>query len=262
MNVAVIKEEEVDYYENFNLQDIITPVDADKLDQLLKQSNYNVKKTQYLVNGFRYGFSLGYEGEINKKRFAPNLKLRVGSKLELWNKVMAEVKLGRYAGPFEEPPFKFFIQSPIGLVPKDQGKKTRLIFHLSYPRSGDSVNSGIPKSLATVKYPDFEQAVKLCILAGRGCATAKSDMSSAFRHVPLASSTWCLLVLKAQHPISGKWFFFVDKCLPIGSSISCAIFQDFSDAVAHIVTHQTQKPNVNYLDDFFFAQLRKMLCDA
>ena len=95
------------------------------------------------MDGFKHGFSLQYQGTLKDcKRTAPNLKLRVGNKLELWNKVMNEVELGRYAGPFEEPPFEAFVQSPIGLVPKDKGLKKRLIFHLSYPREGDSVNSG------------------------------------------------------------------------------------------------------------------------
>ena len=48
----------------------------------------------------------------------------------------------------KKPPFEHFIQSPISLVPKDNGAKTRLIFHLSHPRSGKyrSVNAGIPQS--------------------------------------------------------------------------------------------------------------------
>ena len=48
--------------------------------------------------------------------------------MELWNKVMKEVELGRYVGPVERPPFDSYVQSPIGLVPKDKGLKTRLIF--------------------------------------------------------------------------------------------------------------------------------------
>ena len=60
---------------------------------------------------------------------------------------MTEVQAKRYTGPYEKVPYEFFIQSPIGLVPKDKGKKTRLIFHLSYPRDGDSVNSGIPQKI-------------------------------------------------------------------------------------------------------------------
>ena len=127
-------------------------------------AGYDDKKIEYLHDGFCNGFSLNYQGNLKKVRCtSPNLKLRVGSYMELWNKVMKEVKLGRFAGPYEEPPFEYFVQSPIGLVPKDKGKKTRLIFHLSYPRDGDSVNVGIPQECCKVKYPDFEEAIKLCL---------------------------------------------------------------------------------------------------
>ena len=43
---------------------------------------------------------------------------------------MNEVRLGRVAGPFEKIPFTNYTQSPVGLVPKDGSKKTRLIFLL------------------------------------------------------------------------------------------------------------------------------------
>ena len=98
--------------------------------------------------------------------------MTVGTKTELWNKVMKEVKEKRYAGPFDKIPFENYIQSPIGLVPKDNGRATRLIFHLSYPRSrngtivSESVNANTPKHLTTVHYPDFDCAVKLCLKAG------------------------------------------------------------------------------------------------
>ena len=252
----------IDNFENFDLENIITPVNAQVLQDLLVRAKYDQQKTAFLVDGFTNGFSLKYERNLTKvKREAPNLKLRVGSKEQLWNKVMAEVKLGRYAGPFKEPPFNYYVQSPIGLVPKDKGKKTRLIFHLLYPKTGESVNSGIPKEECSVKYPDFDEAVKLCLIEGKSCAMGKSDMSSAFRHVPLKKSQWYLLVMKASHPESGEKFYFVDKCLPFGSSISCAIFQAISDAIAFIVEFRTGKPNVNYLDDYLFVAWLKRLGD-
>ena len=152
---------------NWDLENIVTPVKYEQLYELLIQSKYNTAKTSYLVNGFKNGFDLEYQGKLhNCRRMAPNLKLRIGSKLELWNKVMKEVELDRFAGPYKDPPFDYFVQSPIGLVPKDKGLKTRLIFHLSYPWDGDSVNSGIPHSKATVKYPEFDEAVKLCMHEG------------------------------------------------------------------------------------------------
>ena len=231
----------------------MTPVKVKVYERLLQDSNYCPEKTKFLVQGFTEGFSLQYHGPKKIRRTACNLKLRVGSKLELWNKVMTEVKAKRYAGPFKKVPFRNFIQSPVGLVPKDKGKKTRLIFHLSYPKDGDSVNSAIDTEFCSVAYPDFMEAVELCFKEGRACCCAKSDMSMAFSNVSMDRQSWCWLVLKAEYPVTGVRYFFVNKCLPFGASISCAIFQAFSDSVAHLVTCRTNKPLVNYLDDFFFC---------
>ena len=249
-------------YENLNLKNIITPVKVKVYESLLKQADFDPKKRRFLVNGFKRGFSLCYQGPTKVMKKSANLKLSVGSPVELWNKVMTEGKDKRYAGPFEKVPFKYFIQSPIGLVPKDKGKKTRLIFHLSHPRNGDSVNSGIPDELCSVKYPDFMDAVALCMEAGENCFVAKSDMSMAFRNIPMDKKSWCYLILKATHPATGKTYYFVDKYLPFGASISCAIFQAFSDSVAFLVKFRTRKHLVNYLDDFLFAALCKAICDG
>ena len=54
----------------------------------------------------------------------------------------------------------------------------------------------------------------------------------------------------------------MDKCLPFGSSISCAIFQAISDAIAWVVEQRMKKPNVNYLDDYLFAAAMKALCNS
>ena len=193
-----------------------------------------------------------------------NLRLTVGSQVELWNKVMKEVKAKRYAGPFTKIPFDNYIQSPIGLVPKDGGKQTRLIFHLSHPRTGkpqSSVNASTPDNLSKVSYPDFDEAVRRCLEEGEGCHLGKSDFKSAFRHLPILKKHWKFLVMKAQSPLDQKIYYFIDKCLPFGASISCAHFQDFSDAVAHIVQYYTSKRTVNYLDDYLFAALLKAMCD-
>ena len=176
---------------------------------------------------------------------------------------MSEVRLGRYAGPFANIPFKHYIQSPIGLVPKDKGKKTRLIFHLSYPRyTNKSVNVNTPKEKCTVKYPDFDQAIKLCLTCGKHCKIGKSDLISAFRHAPIHKDDWYLLVMKARSPFDGKWYYFIDKCLPFGHTLSCALFQKISNAIAHLVSHRTGEPNLNYLDDFFFVAILAYMCNS
>ena len=180
--------DEVLWFENYDLQNIYTPVDADKFEELLIQTGYDRTKTDFIINGFRRGFLLNFKGNWKVKQRSANLKLEVVSKVELWNKILKEVKAKRVAGPYEEIPFEFYIQSPVGSVPKDKGTKTCLIFHLSHPRSGkgQSVNAGIPAEDCSVKYPDFSEAVELCVRAGRSCAVGKSDIAMAFRHVPLS----------------------------------------------------------------------------
>ena len=142
-------------FQKLDLKNIVTPVKVKIFEKLLVESNFDMKKRKFLIQGFSKGFSLGYKGGTKVRRKAPNLQLRVGSKVELWNKIMTKVKDKRYAGPFKKVPFKYYIQSPVGLVPKDNGKKTRLIFHLSYPKDGDSVNSGVPHDWCSVQYPNF-----------------------------------------------------------------------------------------------------------
>ena len=175
---------------------------------------------------------------------------------------MKEVKENRYAGPFEHIPFDNYIQSPIGLVPKNGGKDTRLIFHLSYPRGrGTSVNANTPAEICSVKYPDFNEAIQLCLRQGKSCHIAKSDMQSVFRNLGIKPEHWKYLVMKAVSPLDGKTYYFVDKCLPFGASISCLHFHRFSNAVKHIVQYKISKKLVNYLDDFLFAALMKLMCN-
>ena len=60
-----------------------------------------------------------------------------------------------------------FIQSPLGLVPKDNGKQTRLIFHLSYDFGIEddkkSVNFHTPDEICTVQYRDLDHAIRTCL---------------------------------------------------------------------------------------------------
>ena len=219
------------------------------------------------MEGFKKGFSLQYEGTRDRADTSDNLPLRVGNKTILWNKLMKEVKTKRVAGPFEQVPYDQFIQSPIGLVPKDGGK-TRLIFHLSYKfKNGNiSLNRGMPAENCRVAYRDLDHAVQNCIkllkkakLLGANTVIyyGKTDVQSVFRLVPLRCVQFCLLIMKANHPITGKLYYFVDKCLPFRASISCKIFQSFSDAIHFIFESSIGNLDIttNYLDDFLLIAL-------
>ena len=275
----------MDEFRNVNLTDIETSIDPDVLESLLKESKYDEKEMQFLVHGFRHGFDLEYRGSTHRQSHAKNIPFSVGDKVVLWNKLMKEVKLNRVAGPFEEIPFQNYIQSPIGLVLKAGSDQTRLIFHLSY-RFGDgeedhSVNECIPAELCSVTYNDLDHAVKSILVLQReglqwfnkqnhrnsrdeGVVViyfGKSDIKSAFRVVPLSQKLRAWLIMLAYHPITGKPMFFVDKCLPFGASISCALFQRISNAIKHIVQFKTGSPLTNYLDDFLFFTLTVLRCN-
>ena len=130
------------------------------------------------------------------------------------------------------------------------------------------MNSCTPEHLCKVKYPDFERAIER-VYEELGAsdeldliALGKSDLKSAFCFIPLRIKDIPWLLMKARNPIDGNWYYFVDKCLPFGSSISCSHFQKFSDALAYIqkVKSGGEVP-INYLDDFLFAAFSKLLCD-
>ena len=255
------------YYVNRNLRAMITPIKVDKLHELLIKSEFPEKDMNFLIQGFKSGFDIGYEGPKKRKDRSQNIPLRIGNRTILWNKVMKEVKLGHYAGPFDVIPYQNYMQSPIRLIPK-VGNKTRLIFHLSYEfKSGlGSLNANTPKQKCSVKYRDLDYAVQCCIkliniLKSMGIVHptlvfAKSDLTSAFRILPLKIAKFCWLVMYAVDPKINKVHFFVDKCLPFGASISCVLFQKFPDALCHITQFTINKNTINiltnYLDDFLF----------
>ena len=199
------------YFENFDLDNIVTPVITGEFDRLLKQTNYPNDKRHAIVAGFTEGFYIGYQGERNVQIKSPNLKFRVGNTCILWNKVMKEGKFKRFVGPFES--INNFIQSPIGLVDKDNGHDMRLIFHLSYQRTNKKVlvNANTPPELCTVKYQDFGQAIRLCLDFARHKTFyfVKSDALSAFHNLGLNRKLWPWLVMKARSPLNDKWYFLL-----------------------------------------------------
>ena len=102
--------EEPLYFENFDLENVITPVKVDELEKFLLETNYSVEKTKFLINAFTNGFSIEYHGPTNVRRESSNLKFRgIGNKVTLWNKVMKEVK-----APLRTLHLKIIYNHPLG----------------------------------------------------------------------------------------------------------------------------------------------------
>ena len=251
----------------------MTPVNASLLHDLLKVTGYDAIETEFLYQGFSKGFSIGYSGPTNRRDTSNNIPFTVGNSVDMWNKIMKEVRAKRVAGPFGRIPYDCYMQSPIGLVPK-AGGKTRLIFHLSYDFTdqeiGRSLNHHTPQEARTVSYNDLDVAVDYSLRFAQGYGEqhlpvvyAKSDLVSAFRMLPLSPGSWPWVIFKARNPVTGEICFFVEKSLPFGAGVSCSHYQRFSNSLRHLIEYYYGRSFtvVNYLDDFLFIEQTAGLCN-
>lgn len=209
----------------------------------------NKQDANLLKNGFTNGFRLGFTGDLICTEIR-NLKSARLNPAILRDKIDKEVALGRFAGPFKEPPIKNLKVSPVGLVPKANGDY-RLITHLSHP-AGSSVNDGISEELSSVQYTSFDTVADMIFRLGNGSLMAKRDIKSAFRLLPIAPADFCLLGLKDE---DGN--LYIDKFLPMGCKISCSLFEKFATFLHWLVQYISgQNTMDHYLDDFIFGGAR------
>ncbi|XP_071980513.1 uncharacterized protein [Engystomops pustulosus] len=184
----------------------VTPVKLLEMEPYL--SRYpELEKATLLRGGFGEGF------RIPAPRHAVpfttrNLKSAYQYPGVVRKKLSKEVELGRMAGPFADIPIAGLIVSPLGVVPKKEANKFRLIHHLSYPK-GLSVNDGISPEVCTVAYTSFDKAVEWVRKYGRGALLAKMDIESAFRLLPVHRDSLRLLGCFWESA------FYVDRCLPM-----------------------------------------------
>ena len=204
-----------------------------------------------LVNGFTEGFRLEYCGP-RIHVMSRNLLSAYQYPQELQSLIDNEIDKGRVLGPFDKLPLSNLRISPVGLVPKKSGG-WRLITHLSSPQ-GFSINDFIDPSNSTVSYSSFDNTLKLINNVGPGALLGKMDVKSAFRLLPIHPADFCLLGFSHTNK------FYIDKCLPMGCSISCNLFEKLSTFI-HWATenHAALSTMDHYLDDFIFIGLENTL---
>ena len=230
-----------------------TPVRVDRLDFLL--TGYPDDLKHFLISGFSFGFRISYVGE--RQTFeSRNLKSALEKPHVVLSKLNKEREAGRIAGPFTVPPFPIFHCSPLGIVPKKDPSEFRLIHHLSYPH-GSSVNDFIPDDCSSVSYASINDAIDVLKRTGAGCFMAKTDVKSAFRIIPIHPNDYPLLGMKWEN------LYYFDRCLPMGCSSSCAIFEAFSTALEWLALHRLGASGVlHILDDFLFIAESEEKCQA
>ena len=169
-------------------------------------------------------------------------------------KLDKELSAHRLAGPFPDPPFEPFHISALGVVPKKTPGEYRLIHHLSFPK-GSSVNSGISSEDSSVQYATIQDAIRFVKSVGKIFSLAKTE--NAFRIIPIHPDDYPLL------GIFWKGSFYYDKCMPMGCSSSCKIFETFSTALEWVARHKLSIPCIlHLLDDFLIVAPTESLCQS
>ena len=231
--------------------DIETPVNANVLEEYI----HGYSDAEYIVNGFKSGFSLGIRDDYSLKY--GTVKPRP-SPMTLLKKLDDEVEKGRIIGPFTTKPMKDLFVSPLYVIPKPNSDKYRMIFNLSHPMQG-SVNDNILENCRSVHYCSV-QDVGQCLLAKyrEGNAwLAKVDLADAYRIVPIQRSDWKFLGICIEDQ------YYIDRMLPMGASSSCQIFNRISDSLRWMFYKQTpvRAELFNYLDDFLFIADSEQNCE-
>ena len=231
---------------------VSSPIDIDRLQhELLSHPNHNFVTS--LIHNLRFGARIGYTGP-RKPRISRNLISASQHPEVVSSNLAKEIKLGRVAGPFRSSPLNDLQCHPVGVVPKKHSSEWRTIYHLSYPE-GDSINDHIPKALYSLQYVRVDDAIRLLQTLGQGSFMAKTDLKSAFRLIPIHPDDWNLLGIYWQSK------FYVDLYLPIGLRSAPYIFNQLSDALEWILSHNYGVHNIlHILDDFFIAEQSKLHC--
>ena len=222
-----------------------TPVNVAELSKELV--NYPDKLfVDNLINCFTEGFRIGFSGpEFSNDVY--NLKSADSFESVITDAITNELMENRIAGPFASPPLANFRTSPIGVVPKKEPNKFRMIMDLSSPK-GQSVNDGISDDEASVKFNSFDDAVRLVAQLGQGALLAKLDIKSAFRICPVHPADWHLL------GFTFRGFYFVDLCLPFGLRSSVNRFTLLASTLLWILQNNYNiVHSTHYLDDYFLA---------
>ena len=181
---------------------------------------YDPSQGSEILNAFIYGFLLHYTG-ARMPRDAKNLKSASTRPEIVGQNINAEIETGRVAGPFDQRPLLNLHVFPWVWFQNKRSWVFPFDSPLTYP-SGDSVNDFIDPNLCSVEYTSFDAAVYMIQDLCQGCLLGKSDISNAFRLLPISPHEYDQL---------GSYFegnFYFDKVMPFGCSIACRTSEVFA----------------------------------
>ena len=231
-----------------SLPNYISPViNVQALDEELKSHPERV-----LVNDLITGCSSGFFPGINNppsETFECRNHLSARKDPETTSQLLqSELNKGFLIGPFNHPPFPKFRVNPIGLAERKFSHKNHLIVDMSAPHDNadtPSLNSLINKEEFSLSNVKIDDAIAIIKQLGGNSWLCKTDMTDAFKQLPLHPSVWHLHGIKWQE----KYYFYTR--LVFGCHSSPKIFDKLSSAIAWIAQNQYGlKFTLHLLDDF------------
>ena len=74
----MVKDSAIDQFSCEIVDNIVTPINADLLEELLIDAKFDTEKRSKLVDGFKNGFDLGYRRSHQHCNTSKNILFRVG----------------------------------------------------------------------------------------------------------------------------------------------------------------------------------------
>ncbi|XP_033749212.1 uncharacterized protein LOC117333903 [Pecten maximus] len=224
-----------------------TPIDIQELERDLAL-HPDRDFVSYLLTGLRSGFHTGITSLPRNSIECANLLSARNQSDVVKELIGSELDKGFLIGPYHECPFVTYRINPIGIAESKYSRKKRLIVDLSSPHNNDdnpSLNDLINKDEFSLQYVTVDDAINIIKRFGKGSYLCKTDISDAFKLIPIHPSLWPFHGIKWD----GLYYFYTR--LVFGSRSSPKIFDCLSQAVCWIAVHRYNIPNIlHLLDDF------------
>lgn len=203
--------------------------------------------------GLRNGFKTGVSSSLTTHFIPDNHNSAVNSPQIVNEHISKELALNRYSGPFTVSQLLTLIgpfrTAPLGVVPKPNSDKSRIIQDLSFPRN-DSVYSSVNSEINSDDFPcewgSFAQCYFLVAKALPGTQVAVFDVDSAYRNIPVHPEDQC------HFCVSWEGQVYIDHCVAFGSASSAGLFGRVADCFVAIVKYYGAQQVLKWVDDIIF----------
>ena len=193
-------------------------------DRLLRQHPDQPLVKQFL-HSIRHGADIRYRGPLHAHREFPTTMHDATCRDVLEGEIVRQIQQGWLVGPLERHhiPFENYIVSPMFGIPRQEGKKWRLIHDLTHGPE-PTVNANVDPTEFLLRYPRIDDVVQTIQRLRQGRPNRpiwlyKSDIASAFMHivVRLEDRRWLLFQYQDK--------YFIRLTVSMGCRSSPGLFE-------------------------------------